>query len=322
MSLRFEQEKLEKQLSSELPDVAKNTLSRDHDELNLQRVGMEKVEIPIKLPGSKGTQISVPALADFYVSLDKSNVRGIHMSRLFLSAQQVLDQDTFGPATIEKLLRSFVESHKNISKKSFARFQYKHLVKKKALKSDNTGWMSYPVVISAELTQSGVAWEVAVDVAYSSTCPCSASLARQLIQSNFKHSFSDDLVEAEKVEAWLGTQEAISATPHSQRSYAEVKVRMKDCPDDFGINDVIEAVESALSTPVQGPVKREDEQEFARLNGTNPMFCEDAARRVKIAMEQDSRATDYYIHVRHLESLHPFDASAVAVKGVPGGYRD
>jgi glyoxylate/hydroxypyruvate reductase A len=32
---------------------------------------------------------------------------------------------------------------------------------------------------------------------------------------------------------------------------------------------------------VQTAVKREDEQEFARLNAQHPMYCEDAARRLK-----------------------------------------
>ena len=34
-----------------------------------------------------------------------------------------------------------------------------------------------------------------------------------------------------------------------------------------------------LKTPVQAAVKREDEQEFARLNGQNLMFCEDVLSR-------------------------------------------
>ena len=42
----------------------------------------------------------------------------------------------------------------------------------------------------------------------------------------------------------------------------------------------IDLAEGALKTPVQSAVKREDEQAFARLNGRNLMFCEDAARRI------------------------------------------
>ena len=71
---------------------------------------------------------------------------------------------------------------------------------------------------------------------------------------------------------------------------------------------------------MQTAVKREDEQEFARLNGANQMFCEDAARRLKGALNKTSRYTDFWIRVEHLESLHAHDAVAMVTKGIPGGY--
>ena len=48
----------------------------------------------------------------------------------------------------------------------------------------------------------------------------------------------------------------------------------------------IDRIESSLKTPVQAAVKREDEQEFARLNGQNLMFCEDAARRLQHELDK------------------------------------
>ncbi len=64
-------------------------------------------------------------------------------------------------------------------------------------------------------------------VAYSSTCPCSAALARQLIQQKFLADFPDqDSFGTDQIHDWLGTEEAILATPHSQRSYADVKVKI------------------------------------------------------------------------------------------------
>jgi len=83
--------------------------------------------------------------------------------------------------------------------------------------------------------------------------------------------------------------------------------------------ELVDRIESSLSTPVQTAVKRADEQEFARLNGDNLMFCEDAARRIKAAMDAMPQASDYRIEVQHLESLHPHDAVAKVVKGVEGG---
>ena len=85
---------------------------------------------------------------------------------------------------------------------------------------------------------------------------------------------------------------------------------------------IINQIENALQTPVQAVVKREDEQEFARLNATNLMFCEDAGRRLQNAFDNNAEYLDFWIRVNHLESLHPHDAVAVVTKGIDNGYID
>ena len=71
---------------------------------------------------------------------------------------------------------------------------------------------------------------------------------------------------------------------------------------------------------MQTAVKREDEQEFARLNGAHPMYCEDAVRRIRAALDGLPGVLDWSVRAAHLESLHPHDAVAAAVRGVPGGF--
>jgi GTP cyclohydrolase I len=83
---------------------------------------------------------------------------------------------------------------------------------------------------------------------------------------------------------------------------------------------VIDIIEHALKTPVQTAVKREDEQEFALANGQNLLFCEDAARRIQRALDDDERIVDFWIRAAHHESLHPHDAVAITAKSA-GGYR-
>ena len=167
---------------------------------------------------------------------------------------------------------------------------------------------------------------------YSSTCPCSASLSRQLLANKIRRHFSRDentepannqsgsnQIDLDQLTSWLESSEGSVATPHSQRSYAYIKVRFQH-NDYFPIVELIDAIENALKTPVQTAVKREDEQEFARLNGENLMFCEDAARRVKHALMQHNHISDYWLKVEHQESLHPHNAVAIAVADIPGGF--
>ena len=73
---------------------------------------------------------------------------------------------------------------------------------------------------------------------------------------------------------------------------------------------------------MQATVKREDEQEFARLNASNLMFCEDASRRLQAKLDSETGYLDFWVRVNHLESLHPHDAVAIVTKGIPNGYSD
>jgi len=202
------------------------------------------------------------------------------------------------------------------------RVAFDFLTKRQALLSDNTGWRSYPVVFRGVIDKGQLRVEIGVTVAYSSTCPCSAALARQLIQNKFREDFAGrEQVATADIAAWLGRDSSILATPHSQRSYADVRVAVAPGVDAPSILELIDGAEDALQTAVQAAVKREDEQEFALRNGQNPMFCEDAARRLKSWIDSDARVFDYRIEARHVESLHPHDAVSVAIKGLPGGFR-
>ena len=93
-----------------------------------------------------------------------------------------------------------------------------------------------------------------------------------------------------------------------------------DCDEAFPITALIDSIEGALKTPVQTAVKRVDEQEFAKLNGQNLMFCEDSARRLKRALDGQPCYQDFWLRVNHLESLHAHNAVAIATKEVEGGY--
>ncbi|GAB2657190.1 GTP cyclohydrolase FolE2 [Arenimonas aestuarii] len=287
----------------------------------LDWVGMGEIEMPVSLQGDNGRQASAAARVNAFVNLTQPDVRGIHMSRLYLHVDKMLSSEPVTPASLRRLLKDFLDSHAGLSDRAMVSLRFEHLVRRAALASDNSGWKAYPVNITAVMDRGHFALELGLSVAYSSTCPCSAALARQLIQEQFDADFAAGKpLDREAVMAWLGTEQGIRATPHSQRSHADVKLRLVPSFQDFPIIEVIDRIEAALKTPVQTAVKRVDEQAFALLNGQNLMFCEDAARRIKTALQDDERIADFWLRASHLESLHPHDAVAVATKGVAGGY--
>ena len=301
-----------------MPDVAQDALANLAGRLDW--VGMEEIQAPVLLAQAQGETQRFSARVDAFVNLHRADVRGIHMSRLYLHLDRHLSAEPLTPCSLRRLLRDFLDSHSELSDRARVRIRFDHLVRRPALASDHSGWRSYPVEISARMDGSEFTAELAVEVQYSSTCPASAALARQLIQERFASDFAERApLDREAVLAWLGSEEGIVATPHSQRSTAVVRVKLAQ-GFDFPIVDIIDLLENALQTPVQTAVKREDEQAFALANGQNLMFCEDAARRMQRALDVDERIADFWVRASHHESLHPHDAVAVAVKGIADGW--
>ena len=303
-------------MTKHMPDIACQPHQGPQGKLNW--VGMSGIELPILISTAKVNR-ELSSQVQAYVSLDDPMSKGIHMSRLYLILDEMGSEEPLSPQRIEAILKAFLTSHQGLSNQAFVEFQFDYYERRKSLKSDNSGWKHYPTILRGELRNGKFECEVSITVPYSSTCPCSAALSRQLIQEAFEAQFAKQTLDYQTVVDWLGSPEGICATPHSQRSYAQVKLKLAN-EQSLDISGVINAIEDAVQTPVQATVKREDEQEFARLNASNLMFCEDAARRLQAQFLTNDHFQDFWIRVNHLESLHPHDAVAVVTKGIEGGY--
>lgn len=304
---------------NDLPDVARHGLQSPLETLDW--VGMSGINQPLLIRDGDAVR-GVQSRVQIYVDLADEMAKGIHMSRLYLILDEHSETRPLSAAGLKLMLASVLESHRDLSTQAFVQFDFDYFLRRKALVTDNSGWNAYPVTIRGTLHQGEVVLELQLAVQYSSTCPCSAALARQLIQNQFETDFgSSGTVNAEDVKAWLGTEQGIVATPHSQRSTVHMLVRLTEGLETFPITSLIDEVEGILKTPVQTAVKREDEQEFARLNGQNLMFIEDAGRKLKGNLSLDPRLADYWVRLEHHESLHAHDAVGVFTKGVDGGYR-
>lgn len=297
-------------LEKNLPDVALETNSETFPPLAW--VGMREIEVPV-WTSNGAERMRLAARAEARVSLDKKAERGIHMSRLYMATQQNLEKSDVSFAVLEKTVRDFLDSHRDLSSRASLSLRFDQPLLRHALKSDHRAWREYPVTLTTEIVGGEVRHYLEVVVTYSSTCPASAALSRQLIQENFRQTFGEGPLDFTKIHAWLGSTEGMIATPHAQRSFARVKVQ---AGQDLSAENLIDLIEEALQTPVQGAVKREDEQEFALRNGQNLMFCEDAARRVKKVLDGQNDVLDYVAEMNHVESLHPHNAVSVVNKGL------
>ena len=273
----------------------------------LNEVGLENVQTLVTFQGQR-----IPAKADAVVSLTDPDRRGIHMSRLFKALARLPERE-LDWNWLNALVYEMLVSHDGLSDRIRVRLAFEMPLERTALVSGEKGWRTYPVTFEAEAGKTKRHLIVSARVLYSSTCPCSLALSRQVIRDQFAKDFVEENVAREQVLNWMSKPEFPQATPHAQRSEAIARVRLSE-GEVLELPELIDLMERSLATPVQTAVKRSDEQEFARLNAQNPMFCEDAARRLKQAFESQKKMADYQIEVRHFESLHPHDVVAKVSK--------
>ena len=230
------------------------------------------------------------------------------MSRLYL-ALQALETEPLGPQLLRRVLARFLDSHAGLSTRAYLHLRGEALLRRPALASPLSGWRAYPFEVRAAQDPWGFHVELQVELVYSSTCPCSAALARQLIQQRFVADFPHQSLGYGQVLLWLDTPQGILATPHST---ATLQVRLQPHASEIPLLTLIDRAEQALGTAVQTAVKRADEQAFALANGQNLMFCEDAARRLHAALLTQAQWAAFSLRVEHAESLHAHNVVATS----------
>lgn len=281
------------------------------DNIAIPRVGINRFRLPIIMNNKYGETRSHDAQAAMYVSLNESK-NGVSMSRLCSILQAEALENVVNVDFLKTILARYREelrdeTDKDLIEKAFLKLKFSYPVKQKSLKSDNWGWQYYPVEIEAvESEERGFEYFMTIDYEYSSTCPCSLSMAKQ-----YEREFAEGKT----------TEGSGIGVPHSQRSKLTAKVKVNP-EQEFFIEDLVILLKMAIPTETQSLVKRLDEQAFAILNGAHPMFVEHATKRVYKSFNANEQVIlDWLVQLEHIESLHSHNAAAVIFKGVQGGLR-
>lgn len=278
------------------------------DLIAIPRVGINRYRLPIEVKNKFGVIRSHDCEASMFVNLD-ANKNGVSMSRLCTILQATAATESLNSDFFKNVLRRYRieladENDKELIASAYLNLKFNYPVKQKSLKSDNWGWQYYPVSLKAKETkENGFEYFITLTYEYSSTCPCSLSMAKQ-----YEKEYAEGKTD-------VGTGIGV---PHSQRSKLTCTVKVN--PDiDFYIEDLVLLLKDAIPTETQSLVKRVDEQAFAILNGTHPMFVEHATKRVSKVLNAQTDILDWLVELEHIESLHSHNAAAVIYKGVEGG---
>jgi len=75
------------------------------------------------------------------------------MSRLYLATQQDLTQSEMSLSLLGDATDAFLKSHEDLSTQAFIQVNFEAPLSRKALKSENSAWRSYPIALSCQNVQ-------------------------------------------------------------------------------------------------------------------------------------------------------------------------
>lgn len=295
--------------------------------VQLDKVGVRGVHLPIKLLRRDGSVQELQTKASLYGSLDDPNAKGLNLSRFPI----VMHDEIAGHLSIDALRGVLNKLQaKQGSRHTYCKLKFSYPWTQEALrtrqeltfkegddpaahpdffkevdgvflsKKKAVGHIFYDCELEGQLHDGEYKFFLVVNYMYSSTCPCSFELAQDAMQKRGQ-----------------------AANGHSQRSLARITIQF-DPANIVYIEDIVEMARRQIPTEVAIIVKRRDEQAFAELNGSNLLFTEDASRLLYQGLDQmfdEGKIQDFSIVTDHWESLHPWEATAVVAKGIPGGLR-
>lgn len=298
--------------------------------VTINKVGVSGVDLPVKFVRRDGTTQELHASVSLYGSLDNPDAKGLNLSRfpIVMHTELANHLSIDGLKNILNKLQATQGSHSIYCKMKF-KYQWTQeaLRTRKRLpdtKPDGSQWSEqdsdvfmiddgkvwsndkevghifYDCILEGQLHGTEYKFFLTVNYIYSSTCPCSFTLAQ------------DATVKRGK-----------AANGHSQRSIAQITIEF-DANNPVYIEDVIEMARRQVPTETVVICRRIDEQAFAELNGSNLLFVEDSIRLLYQGLDEmydSGKISDFRLVIDHLESLHNWSATAITAKGIPNGLK-
>ncbi len=200
--------------------------------------------------------------------------KGTHMSRFI----EVLNEFR-GEISMEKF-QDILEKIKDKlqAKSAHMNVEFPYFINKQAPITKTPGLMSYTCFMRGALAQR-FDLIVGVEVPVTTVCPCSKEISEY--------------------------------GAHNQRGLVRVQLRFKKF---FWIEEIIEVVESSVSSEIYSLLKRPDEKFVTERAYENPMFVEDVVRAALSRLRETNNFPWYRIEAENFESIHNHSAYAMIEK--------
>jgi len=235
--------------------------------VTLDEVGVEGLRYPVLVCDGQGNKRDTVATLAMSVDV-ASDVKGAHLSRFV----EVLHawRDQLSAASLVLMaddLRQRMGSSRATVAASFVYF-----LERQAPATGAMSFMDYPCIVSATAGSSGAVVRLQAEVAVTSVCPCSKAISDR--------------------------------GAHNQRGRITIDVELTDPNSGIWLDDLIDIAEQAASSPLYALLKRPDERHVTMAAYDNPVFVEDMARNVIVAIRDDNRVANGRVRVVNDESIH------------------
>jgi GTP cyclohydrolase IV len=282
---------------------------RPSTHVSLSRVGVTGVEKVLRIK-SNGTAQLFYAELECFVDLGPEQ-KGAHMSRFEDVINEAIDtvilDEAFKAETLASHIAEQVRDHQGAMRAEVtiaARFP-EH---KQAPASGSRTQEIYTLFGSAVASRRGTRRLVGVQAQGMTACPC----AQELVMDRARERLDlDGFTEAEIARVF----EAVPVATHNQRGIGTLYVGCPEaCADPIDAEDLLEIVESAMSSEIYELMKRPDELEVVEKAHLRPRFVEDCVREmVRMAVDRySSFGDDAFVLAKqeNLETIHKHNVVA------------
>ena len=252
--------------------------SQDNREVDIQKVGINKLDLPLIIQRKNDSDQVVSAQARVCVSLPR-HYKGTHMSRFVEVLNEWKTKNLLGvdiKGCLEKIIK------KLNAKSGELKFKFKYFIDKKAPVSKLVAPMCYECSFEGRIDNGKYKFILGVKVPVTTLCPCSKEISEY--------------------------------GAHNQRALVSVKVSY-DESEQIWIEDLVEMIEACASSPVYSLLKRQDEKYVTEKAYENPKFVEDILRDVVVKMRKHPLIKEFEVECEAMESIHNHSAWAYQKEG-------
>lgn len=247
--------------------------SQDNRNVDIQKVGIKHVELPLVVQRKNKTDKVVYAKARVCVSLPR-DYKGTHMSRFVevlneWRSRKLLGVDIRG--CLEEVIKRLDAQSGELE------FDFKYFVDKEAPVSNLSAPMCYDCSFEGRIDNGKYKFILGVKVPVTTLCPCSKEISEY--------------------------------GAHNQRAIISVKVSY-DETEHIWLEDLIELIESCASCPVHPLLKRQDEKYVTEKAWENPKFVEDVLRDSVVKLRNHPIVKEFEVDCEAFESIHNHSAWA------------